>query len=162
MGEEYDRSQNPEGIIMSQLKMTAAAAHGAARLGHQPTRLVRYGVAVALVAVALLLRWAIFGHLDHRLPFAFFLVAVMVAAWFGGLGPGLLAAVAGLLLGDYFFLPQHGAYAALGDAERAAITIYAINATLIVVLMENLHARIRRLRRESDARARAGQHEPKQ
>lgn len=138
---------------MSELKTAAAVAHSVARLGHPPTRLVRYGVAVALVAAALLLRWAIFGHLDHRLPFAFFLFAVMVASWFGGLGPGLLAAVAGLLLGDYFFLPQHGAYAPLSDAERATITIYAINATLVVVLMENLHGRIRRLRREAEARA---------
>ena len=112
---------------------------------HRPTRLTRYGGAVALVLLALALRWAIFGHLDHRLPFSFFLVAVMVSAWYGGLGPGMLAAAAGLLLGDFFFLPPHGAYAALAPAERTVITVYAINATLIVVLMENLHARIRRL-----------------
>ena len=106
---------------------------------------MRYGVAVFLVLLAFVLRWAIFGHLDNRIPFSFFFVAVMVAAWYGGLGPGLLAAAAGLLLGDYFFLPQHGAYAPLSDAARTAITLYAINSTLIVVLMEALHARIRRL-----------------
>ena len=148
---------------MSELKTEPAAARGspaavgvlggAARLGHQPTLVTRYGVAVVLVLLALALRWVIFGHLDHRLPFAFFLVAVMVAAWYGGLGPGMLAAVGGLLLGDYFFLPQHGAYAALGDAERTAITIYAINATLSVVLMDSLHARIRRLRWELKTRS---------
>lgn len=114
-------------------------------VGRPRARLERYGVAVALVLLAFALRWVIFGHLDTRLPFAFFLVAVMVAAWYGGLGPGMLAAVGGLLVGDYFFLPQHGAYAALGDAERTVITLYAINATLIVVLMESLHAKIRRL-----------------
>ena len=120
-----------------------------------PTILTRYGAAVLLVLIALGLRWAIFSHLDNRLPFAFFLVAVMVAAWYGGLGPGMLAAAAGLLLGDYFFLPQHGAYAALGDAERTGITVYAINSTLIVVLMENLHARIRKLRWELTQRPEA-------
>ena len=115
------------------------------RAWERPTRLMRYGMAVALVLAAFGLRWAIFGHLDQRIPFSFFLFAVMLAAWYGGLGPGLLAAAAGLLLGDYFFLPQHGAYAALSDASRTAITLYAINSTLIVVLMEILHARIRRL-----------------
>ena len=125
-----------------------------------PTPYTRYGVAVVLVLIALALRWAIFGHLDTRLPFSFFLVAVMVAAWYGGLGPGMLAAAAGLLLGDYFFLPQHGAYAALGDAERTAITVYAINATLIVVLMENLHARVRRLRWELKQRSEAAETAP--
>jgi len=124
---------------------TPGAAGGAAHQWRPRARLERYGVAVALVLLAFALRWAIFGHLDSRLPFAFFLVAVMVAAWYGGLGPGMLAAVGGLLVGDYFFLPQHGAYAALGDAERTVITLYAINATLIVVLMESLHAKIRKI-----------------
>jgi K+-sensing histidine kinase KdpD len=122
------------------------AAGGAwRRFWQRPTRLTRYGIAIVLVLLAFALRWAIFGYLDQRLPFTFFLFAVMVAAWYGGLGPGLLAAVAGLLLGDYFFLPEHGAYAALSDAARTAITLFAINSTLIVVLMEALHTRIRRL-----------------
>ena len=38
-----------------------------------------------------------------------------------------------------------GAIGALSDASRTAITLYAINSSLIVVLMEALHARIRRL-----------------
>jgi K+-sensing histidine kinase KdpD len=141
----YDRSHryDHESIVMSELK--AGPVGVPVRQWHRPTRLTRYGAAVALVLAALALRWAIFGHLDNRLPFSFFLVAVMVAAWYGGLGPGMLAAAGGLLLGDYFFLPQHGAYAALNPAARTAITVYAINATLIVVLMENLHARIRKL-----------------
>jgi K+-sensing histidine kinase KdpD len=126
-------------------EMTASPTRLMLPYGRPRGALERYGVAVALVLLAFALRWAIFGHLDTRLPFAFFLVAVMFAAWYGGLGPGMLAAVAGLLLGDYFFLPQHGAYAALGDAERAVITLYAINSTLIVVLMESLHAKIRRV-----------------
>ena len=137
---------------MSELKSESAPrretpppAGGFAQYGRPRARLERYGIAVALVLLAFALRWAIFGHLDNRLPFAFFNVAVMVAAWYGGLGPGMLAAVGGLLVGDYFFLPEHGAYAALGDAERTVITLYAINATLIVVLMESLHAKIRKL-----------------
>ncbi|HSQ04058.1 MAG TPA: DUF4118 domain-containing protein, partial [Burkholderiales bacterium] len=59
-----------------------------------------YGIAIVSVAIAFALRWALYGILDTRLPFAFFLPAAMVAAWHGGLGPGLLAAGAGLLLGD--------------------------------------------------------------
>lgn len=131
------------------------------RFWQRPTRLMRYGIAVFLVVLAFALRWAIFGHLDHRLPFTFFLFAVMVAAWYGGLGPGMLAAAAGLLLGDYFFLPQHGAYAQLSDAARTAITLYAINSTLIVVLMEALHARIRRLEAALQKKVAGNQPAPK-
>jgi len=112
-----------------------------------PTPLVRYGVAVALVIAAFLLRLAFFGGLTNRLPFAFFLPAAVIAAWYGGMGPGLLAAGIGLLLGDYFFLPPHKSLGPIGEAERTAIGVYAITATLVVMLMENLHGKIRRLRR---------------
>lgn len=110
-----------------------------------PSRAMGYGAAIVAVGLAFVLRWAIYGSLDTRLPFAFFLPAAMAAAWYGGLGPGLLAAGLGLLLGDYFFLPPHVAWGPLGEAERTAITIYALTCTLCVVLFDNMHVRIRRL-----------------
>lgn len=111
----------------------------------QRTRLARYGAAAAMVSIALLLRYALIGDLSNRLAFAFFLPAAMLAAWFGGMGPGFLAAIAGLLLGDYFFLPLHQAWGPLGDAERLALSVYAITSTIAVMLMESLHSRIRSL-----------------
>lgn len=106
---------------------------------------MRYGFACVMVFVAFLLRLTMFGHLDTRLPFGFFLIAVMVAAWYGGLGPGLFVTAAGLLLGGYFFLPRTGATMAMGEAERTAILVFIINAALVSFLMDNLHARIRKL-----------------
>lgn len=111
----------------------------------QRTRLARYGMAVAVVTIVFLLRYALAADLGNRLPFAFFLPAAMLAAWFGGMGPGFLAAITGLLLGDYFFLPPHQAWGPLGDAERLALSVYAITSTIAVVLMESLHSRIRSL-----------------
>ena len=116
---------------------------------------MRYGVACGVVLAVFLLRMTFFGHLDTRLPFGFFLVGVMVIAWYGGLGPGLFATAAGLLLGGYFFLPRSGATGAMGDAERTAILVYVINATLVSFLMDNLHARIKKLK--SDKAQGAGQ-----
>lgn len=116
---------------------------------------MRYGVACGLVLAAFLLRLTIFANLETRLPFAFFLVAVMVVAWYGGLGPGLFATATGLLLGGYFFLPRTGAAGIMGEAERTAILIYLVNAILISFLMDNLHARIKKL--ESDQAQRAQQ-----
>lgn len=106
---------------------------------------MRYGVACGVVLAAFLLRWTLFGHLDTRLPFSFFLPAVMVVAWYGGLGPGLFATAAGLLLGGYFFLPRTGAGVEMGDAGRTAILIFVVNATLVSFLLDNLHARIKKL-----------------
>lgn len=108
----------------------------------EPTLLLRYSVALGVVLVAFVLRYELYGTLDHRLPFAFFLPATIVAAWYGGLGPGLLAALAGLLLGDYFFLPRHEAGDPMGEPERTAIGLYAMNCVLIVLLFWRLHMRL--------------------
>ena len=114
---------------------------------------MRYGVACGVVLAAFLLRLTLFGHLDMRLPFSFFLPAVMVVACYGGLGPGLFATAAGLLLGGYFFLPRTGAGVEMGDAGRTAILIFVINATLVSFLLDNLHARIKKLEVERANRA---------
>ena len=109
------------------------------------TPLQKYAVAVGAVALAFALRYGIYGTLDHRLPFSFFVTATLVAAWYGGLGPGMLAAIAGLLLGDYFFLPKHEAGSTMSEAVRTAIGTYALTSTLIVLLFWNLHSRLRDL-----------------
>lgn len=115
----------------------------------RPTVLQRYAVAVAAVAVAFGLRYGIYGTLDYRIPFGFFTTSTLIAAWYGGLGPGMLAAVTGLLLGDHFFLPPHQSDSGtLGEAERTAIGAYAFTSTMIVVLFWRLHSRMRELEDE--------------
>ena len=114
-------------------------------MSRYPSHLKRYTVAVAAVAVAFAIRYGIYGTLDNRLPFSFFTSATLVAAWYGGLGPGLLAAVAGLLLGDLFFLPPRQGDEAYGEVVRTGIGIYAMNAALIVLLFALLHTRLRDL-----------------
>ena len=114
-------------------------------MSRYPPPLQRYSVAVAAVAIAFAIRYGIYGTLDNRLPFAFFTSATLIAAWYGGLGPGLLAALAGLVLGDIFFLPPRQPGETLGEVERTGIGIYAINAALIVLLFALLHTRLRDL-----------------
>src|SRR5688572_22029099 len=65
-----------------------------AMLFKKRTPVERYAVAVIAVAVAFGLRYGIYGTLDNRIPFGFFTTATLIAAWYGGLGPGMLAAIA--------------------------------------------------------------------
>jgi K+-sensing histidine kinase KdpD len=106
-------------------------------------------VAIVAVALAFGLRYGIYGTLDHRIPFGFFTTSTLIAAWYGGLGPGMLAALTGLLLGDHFFLPPHQSDSGtLGEPERTAIGSYAMTTTLIVVLFWRLHSRLREVEDE--------------
>jgi K+-sensing histidine kinase KdpD len=120
----------------------------------------RYGLAVGVVVFAFGLRYLIFDTTDHRFPFIFFVPAAMIAAWYGGMAPGLLATAGGLLLGDFFFLSSHEALGPVREGERMAIGLYAVTTTLCVMLFENLHNRIRRLEHALE-RARHHHHHPK-
>ena len=53
--------------------------------------LVRYAVAVGASAIAVALRAAAAPLWGLTLPFVFFYPAIMLSAWRGGLGPGVLA-----------------------------------------------------------------------
>ena len=69
--------------------------------------LIGYGVAVAAVAVALVIKY-VFDGLGAEHPFLLLPAAVIVAAWYGGRGPGLLAAVIAAIGVDILFLPPAG------------------------------------------------------
>ena len=100
-------------------------------------------MAVVAVATAFALRYGLYGTLDNRIPFGFFTLSTLIAAWYGGLGPGMVAALSGLVLADYFFLPPHSPEGGLNEAARTGIGIYAITNTLIVVLFWHLHNKLR-------------------
>jgi C4-dicarboxylate-specific signal transduction histidine kinase len=69
--------------------------------------LLRYAISIASVALAL----ALASLLPYRADpshFTLFFAAVMVSAWYGGLGAGLLATILSALSIDYFFIsPVH-------------------------------------------------------
>jgi signal transduction histidine kinase/ActR/RegA family two-component response regulator len=69
----------------------------------------RYFVAIAAIAVAFAARFLLEPALGNVAPLLVFTLSVMVAAWYGGLGPGLLATALSLLLGDYFFIAESAA-----------------------------------------------------
>ncbi len=73
--------------------------------------LVRYGVALLAVGLALLLKLLLDPVIGQEAtPFRLFLAAVVIGAWFGGLGPGLLAIFLSAPLADYFFLHPRGSF----------------------------------------------------
>src|SRR5258706_3722657 len=62
----------------------------------------RYGIAIAASFVAIAVQYALQLPFGERFPLAALPGAVVVAAWFGGLGPGLLATAGGTLAAAYF------------------------------------------------------------
>jgi signal transduction histidine kinase/CheY-like chemotaxis protein len=71
-----------------------------------PSKSLRYFVAIAATAVAFTARFLLKSALGNVAPLIMFTLSVVVSAWYGGLGPGLLATALSLLLGDYFFIAE--------------------------------------------------------
>jgi len=98
-----------------------------------------YGIGTSAVAVALLATLAV-PPIRAESPTALFLVAVMVASWHGGLGPGLLATALSAWAIDYFVMPPAFAMAfGLGDLTRVAVFV------LVALLINSMNARRRSL-----------------
>lgn len=70
-----------------------------------PSTISRYAIAVLSIVVALAASRAAVAFL-HIEPFvSLFLCAIMVAAWFGGFGPGLLATAVAFFAFVYYLIP---------------------------------------------------------
>jgi PAS domain S-box-containing protein len=73
-------------------------------LWRKPPTIWSYGIAVLSVAVALIAsRWPGFRLQDA--PVSLFLCAVLLSAWFGGIGPAMLATALSTLAFYYYYLP---------------------------------------------------------
>src|SRR5215213_7802452 len=101
--------------------------------------LLRYGVAVLAVGVAFGLKLLLDPLIVQDVPFLLVFGAIMVSAWFGGLGPGLLATVAAGLATDYFFLPPMGSLSGF-SLETVPLLAFFLEGTLVCLLTEALRA----------------------
>ena len=104
-----------------------------------PSRTLRYGVAVASVGLALGLKLLFDRVTTQDTPFLLTFGAIMVSAWYGGLGPGLLATVLGALITDYFFLYPTGSFAGLSP-EAVPLVAFLLEGGLVIFLASSLRS----------------------
>ncbi|MFL5733262.1 MAG: ATP-binding protein [Chloroflexia bacterium] len=95
--------------------------------------ILRYGVAVVAVLAATALQLLI-GPISNQVPFLLFLAAITLAAWFGGLGPGLLATALSALLAGYFFLPPYHELDISDPSSQVRLALFVVVAIFINVL----------------------------
>jgi PAS domain S-box-containing protein len=99
----------------------------------------RYGSVLLTVAVALLLRFTVWPLLGPDLPFLFLWPAVIYCAWYGGLGPGLLATFVSALAGRYFLLQPLHSFALARPADGIGILLYLALGCFLSLLIEGFH-----------------------
>ena len=86
----------------------------------------RFGLAIVTVAVALLVTRALLEYTDIT---PLFYAAIVVSAWFGGRGPGLVAVVLSGLAIDYYFVPPLYTFG-LGSKSFSFLIVFGVLALL--------------------------------
>jgi PAS domain S-box-containing protein len=105
----------------------------------RPSVAARYGIAVLAVALFVTIKLLLAQTPIPQSPFLLLSAAVMVAAWFGGLGPGLLATGLATLAGDYFFWAPFGSFAGPG-LNALPLVLFALQGVLISSLVQALRS----------------------
>jgi len=100
----------------------------------------RYGVAVLAVVAALAVRLAFDPLLGLRQEFLLFSVSVLVAARFGGRGPGLAAAGLSVPLAWFFFVEPRNPLALANLRDAASLVFLAAASIAISLLGSRAHA----------------------
>src|SRR5215467_11830656 len=72
------------------------------------SRTQRYGIAILSVLIVAALRLALDPFLGQQLATIMFIFAVILAAWYGGLWPGLIVTALSILLSEYLFIAPRG------------------------------------------------------
>ncbi len=109
-------------------------------------RLRQYGFAAAVTLAAFLITWMV-PPLRHFSPYILLIAAVVFSAFYGGLGPGLLSTVLGLVLVTAFITAPHAAHflpTAVADLVR--LGVFLLLAVLISSLTESRRRAEERLR----------------
>ncbi|HKG20583.1 MAG TPA: PAS domain S-box protein, partial [Blastocatellia bacterium] len=87
----------------------------------------------------------------ERVPFITYFLAVVITAWYGGLGPALLVVISGSLLAAYFFIPPNNSVVVPELGDVLSLAIYVVIGALIALLSDALHRA--RMRAEANAAA---------
>src|ERR1700688_1279769 len=114
----------------------------------RPPAIFCYGLAILAVIAALIIsRWPAL-HL-HDAPVSLYLCAVILSAWFGGVGPGLLATTLSALAFYYYFLPpMYSMDAKPGEIPR--LVIFMVSALFVGSLTAAQRSAMESLRRARD------------
>src|SRR5215213_860941 len=94
--------------------------------------ILRYGVAVLVAGVAVGIKLLLDPVILQDVPFLLLFGAVMVSAWYGGLGPGLLTMVLAGLATTYLFLRPQDPFA----PGAIPLLVFFVEGTLVCLLAE--------------------------
>jgi K+-sensing histidine kinase KdpD len=111
--------------------------------------LTRYGLAVAITLLGFVLTYLL-GVMIERSVFQLAVVAVVLSAWYGGLGPGLLSSTLSATAIMYFMLEPRYSLSVKSWDEGLQLAVFVLVAVLMSALSNRRHQAERALRLRSE------------
>jgi PAS domain S-box-containing protein len=97
---------------------------------------MRYSIAFAVTGATTLLRLSLDPLWDSKLPFSLFYLAIMISAWLGGLGPGLVTTSLSAAAVAYFWIEPYRSLWVKNTADLSGLMVFLFIGVLISVLNE--------------------------
>ena len=102
----------------------------------------RYLAAIGCVAASVGLRFLLSDYLGPHVPYLQFFPAILVASWYGGFGPGVLATALSAFAALYWFIGPQGAFTIATVGDALTLTLF----TVIGLAVASLNGRLREAR----------------
>src|SRR5665213_1740038 len=126
-------------------RLTGSRANDPAAPARQVQLLIaRYGLAIVSVVAAMFLTRTLRGIGDSGISPLFF-AAVLLSAWYGGLGPGLAATFLSSVAIPFLLLPEHDVSSAFVRDHILRLIVFGV----VSIITSSLHGALRRAADES-------------
>jgi two-component system CheB/CheR fusion protein len=94
---------------------------------------LRYGFTLLLLAFITLLKVQYFEYIGDRTPFLLYFGVVIIAAGFGGIGPGIFATLVSAVVCNYFFIPPVNEFH-FDKTGNVQVIVYLLECILLISL----------------------------
>lgn len=108
-----------------------------------------YGLAIVSTVAAILARKTLDPIFGEQYPFITFMFAIILTAWYGGVGPAMVALVLGFMSAAYFFLNPRGSVEVYGVEPQIGMVLYVAVGISSIFFSESMHAANRRVRQSA-------------
>lgn len=108
------------------------------------TRLWAYGLSLAALVTAVLVRWLLDPIMGDTLPLVTLFGAVAAAVWSGGYRPAYLVGALGYLACNYLFIEPRGTLSFDGVRDLVGLLAYLITCSIIIAFGEAMRVSQRR------------------
>ncbi len=125
-------------------------------------RLLAYGMALLVPAITLLVRWPLGVVLGDKVVYMAFFPAILVVAYWGGFGPGMLATVVSAIAATCLLVEPLYSLDITSVRNTVALVLLVLVGAIISGVSESLHRVRHRVEAHERQRAEAAQREAEQ